>query len=168
MPFDASASFQAEFRAASARFPTGVTVVTRRFADGRPHGMTVSSFTSVSLEPPLILVCIDKRANFAADLAAGMPFAVNVLSHEQQPLAARFATAAEAERFAGVDWSETREGVPLLAGAVAIFECQVADVISSGDHWIVVGRVSGMRRHEGRPLIWCDSGYHWLPIDRPV
>lgn len=167
-PDEVSRAFQADFRAASARFPTGVAVVTRKLPDGRAHGMTVSSFTSVSLHPPLILVCIDKRATFASALTPGMPFVVNVLAHEQQPLAARFAAMPEGQRFSGLHWHESSRGVPVLAGVVAVFECLLHDAVEAGDHWIVLGLVDSLHRHDGRPLVWCDSAYHYLPVDLPV
>ncbi len=88
-----------DFRSACGLFASGVTVVTRRLPDGAPYGMTVSSFTSVSLDPPLILVCIARGARFLRDLASDQSFAVNILSEEQQHLAARFADRKEDDRF---------------------------------------------------------------------
>ena len=95
----------AEFRSACGLFASGVTVVTRRLPDGSPYGMTVSSFTSVSLDPALILVCIDRNARFLRDLASDQSFAVNILGEEQQHIAARFADRKEDDRFSGVEWS---------------------------------------------------------------
>lgn len=161
------AIFQADFRAAAGSFPTGVTVVTRRSANRQPYGMTVSSFTSVSLTPPLILVCIDKRAGFGADLLPEpmqpLTFAVNILREDQQPLAVRFSTGSEHERFAGVPWEAGWNGVPLLGGTVASFSCTAENVVNAGDHFIVVGLVQEIRRGGGRPLVWCASAYHCLP-----
>jgi flavin reductase (DIM6/NTAB) family NADH-FMN oxidoreductase RutF len=154
---------QSEFRAACGLFPTGVTVVTRQSADGKPYGMTVSSFTSVSLTPPLILVCIEKRAGFAAGLSAALPFAVNVLKEDQQALAVRFSKAPEMDRFSAVEWEMGWEGVPLLHGTVGSFSCSAETVVDAGDHLIVVGRVQELRRNGGRALVWCESAYHCLP-----
>lgn len=169
---DTPAVSNAEYRAACGLFPTGVTVVTRRSCDGRPYGMTVSSFTSVSLNPPLILVCIDKRAGFGADLlpdaTPSLPFAVNVLGEDQQTLAVRFSTGSEEDRFAGLDWKPGLHDVPLLSGTVASFTCMVENIVDAGDHFIFVGRVRELRRSGGRPLVWCESGYHCLPDPRPL
>jgi flavin reductase (DIM6/NTAB) family NADH-FMN oxidoreductase RutF len=160
---DTPAVSESEYRAACGLFPTGVTVVTRQSRDGRPCGMTVSSFTSVSLSPPLILVCIDKGAGFATDLALALPFAVNVLREDQQALAVRFSTGSETERFEALEWDPGWNGVPLVRGTVASFGCAAENVVEAGDHFVVVGRVQELRRSGGRPLIWCESGYHCLP-----
>lgn len=153
----------AEFRSTCALFPTGVTVVTRTMRDGRPYGMTVSSFTSVSLDPPMILICVDRRSGFVADLLPGVPFAVNVLRDDQQPLAVRFSRPPELGRFSNVDWKESTAGVPLLAGAVGVFLCETTAVTIGGDHLIVVGIVLEAHRSVGQPLVWFNSRYHFLP-----
>ncbi len=156
----------AEFRAACGLFPTGVTVVTRRLNSGRPYGMTVSSFTSVSLEPPLILVCIDRRAGFSPGLTPGIAFAVNMLSEHQQELSVHFSKPPESDRFGAVAWREGWGGVPILNGIVASLACEVDRVQEAGDHFIVVGAVREIKRFGGRPLVWCESGYHCLPPPR--
>ena len=155
--------FERGFRSACGLFPTGVTVVTRRSESGRPYGMTVSSFTSVSLRPPLILVCIDKRAGFGAKLAAGTDFAVNVLRDDQQQTASRFASVPESGRFESVEWTEGMAGVPLLSGVVATFTCRAESVVEAGDHFVVIGLVLKLSQHTGRALVWCESAYHCLP-----
>jgi flavin reductase (DIM6/NTAB) family NADH-FMN oxidoreductase RutF len=153
----------AEFRAACGLFPSGVTIVTRRLNDGRPYGMTVSSFTSVSLDPPLILVCLDKNATFINDLSHGLPIAVNVLSEKQQNLAIRFANKREENRFAGLEWRPGWNGVPLLAGVVATFVCAIDRVIEGGDHLILIAAVRDVNTYEGGALVWCQRNYHSLP-----
>lgn len=152
-----------DFRSACGLFASGVTVVTRRLPDGSPYGMTVSSFTSVSLDPPLILVCIDRNARFLRDLAADESFAVNILSEQQQHLAARFADRKEDDRFSAVEWSEGWRGLPLLAGVVVTFACRLQQNVASGDHFILIGEVHQIQRHKGSPLVWCDRAYHYLP-----
>jgi flavin reductase (DIM6/NTAB) family NADH-FMN oxidoreductase RutF len=154
--------FEAEFRAACSLFPTGVTVVTRRLADGRPYGMTVSSFTSVSLDPPLVLVCIDRKAAFLHHVQDHMPFAVNVLNEHQQHLASRFADREEEDRFAGVDWKAGPSGIPLLGGAVTSFICTLDRSVEAGDHLILIGAVRDIDRQDGRSLVWCERGYRRL------
>ena len=153
----------AEFRSACGLFASGVTVVTRRLPDNEPYGMTVSSFTSVSLDPPLVLVCIDRSARFLRELSPIEPFAVNILSERQQHIAMRFASRDEENRFAGIEWTPGWSGVPLVAGVVATFACSLHQNFPSGDHLILVGAVQHIERHKGSPLIWCDRGYHCLP-----
>jgi len=158
----------AEFRSACGLFASGVTVVTRRLPDDSPYGMTVSSFTSVSLDPPLVLVCIDRGARFLGELSHDEPFAVNILSERQQHIAARFANRDEEDRFAGVEWAPGWNGVPLVAGVVVTFACSLHRTFPSGDHVILIGEVRHIQRHKGSPLIWCDRGYHCLPgVERP-
>ncbi|MGA2597167.1 MAG: flavin reductase family protein [Bryobacteraceae bacterium] len=128
------------FRSACCKFPTGVTVTTLRGADGQPHGITVSSFTSVSLDPPLVLVCIDHRSQILKHIAVGHPFGINVLTEGQRDLSARF-SRNWGERFAGVAWRPGETGVPLLAGVAATFECHVSEMKPAGDHFIVLGSV---------------------------
>ena len=153
----------AEFRAACGLFASGVTVVTRRLPDDSPYGMTVSSFTSVSLEPPLVLVCIDRKARFLKNLEPDQPFGINILSERQQQIATRFADRNEEDRFAGLAWMPGWNGVPLVSGVVATFACALQQIIESGDHFILIGEARQIQRHKGSPLIWCDRGYHYLP-----
>lgn len=152
-----------EFRAICGLFPSGVTVVTRTLADGRPYGMTVSSFTSVSLHPPLILVCIEKEAGFLDGLDAGLPFMVNILGEEQQHLAKRFSNRCEADRFLGVEWTSGWANVPHLQGTVASFGCSLERSFEAGDHEVLIAAVRSSERHEGRALVWCERNYHCLP-----
>lgn len=130
-------------RTAFGRFPTGVTVVT---VGGRtPHGMTANSFTSVSLDPPLVLVCIDRSAVMHESLRRSRTFAVSVLAAEQEPVARYFADRSRplgAEQFDRVDWLPgPRTGAPLISGALAHFECVLWQAYDGGDHTIFVGRL---------------------------
>ena len=152
-----------DFRAVCGLFPSGVTVVTRNLKDGRPYGMTVSSFTSVSLAPPMILVCIDKSAGFMENLSTGLPFIVNVLSESQQHLAQRFSSRREDNRFAGLDWLVGWQNVPLLEGVAASFGCYLSRAVEGGDHLILLGSVQHVMQHGNRSLVWCESKYHCLP-----
>jgi flavin reductase (DIM6/NTAB) family NADH-FMN oxidoreductase RutF len=154
---------ESDFRSACGLFPTGVTVVARTLSDGSPYGMTVSSFTSVSLSPPLVLVCIDKSARFLQDLPAGAAISINILSEQQQHLATRFANRKDEDRFAGAQWHTGWHEVPLLDGVVATFGCLVTQVLESGDHFILIAEVFDIQRHKGSPLVWCDRNYHALP-----
>lgn len=123
-------------------FPTGVTVVTAMDEDGAPLGLTVNSFTSVSLDPPLVLVCIDTGSSSHDRLVASGSFAVNVLAAEHDALARRFASNPAEGRFDDVSWAPGPTGAPILAGMAAWLACTVEDVFPGGDHSIVVGRVT--------------------------
>jgi flavin reductase (DIM6/NTAB) family NADH-FMN oxidoreductase RutF len=153
MPFD-----DARFRQVMSHFASGVTVVTTEH-DGQLYGMTVSSFTSLSLVPPLVLVCIDQRVvSHEALLGAGR-FAVNVLERRQEHLSRRFASR-EPDRFAGVGYHISPLGLPLLEGALATIECRVFSTAPGGDHSIIVGEVLEIAVGEGEPLLYYRSGYH--------
>jgi len=121
-------------------FATGVTVVTCLTPDGTPAGLTVNSFTSVSLDPPLLLVCLAKSAASSAPLTAASHFAVNVLQTGQQPASIRFATRDE-NRFGITPWSCGEAGAPILEESLGVFECRRYAVYDGGDHHVLVGEV---------------------------
>lgn len=131
---------QKEFRAACSKFPTGVTVTTLCGQDGGPLGITVNSFTSVSLTPPLVLVCIDHRSSVLKAFAIGSFFGVNVLAESQEKLSIQFSRDCE-RRFVDVRWYPGKTGVPLLYDVPAAFECRTIDRIGAGDHFIFIGEV---------------------------
>jgi len=150
------------FRRALGQFAAGVTLVATRDADGRPRGLTVTSFCSVSLHPPLVLVCIDKRADAHPVIAASGTFGVSVLSEAQERLSRHFAARGE-RRFSGVELLAGKSGVPLLPGALAHLECRVVATHPGGDHSIFVARVTRLAVQPGRPLLHHASAYHRLP-----
>jgi len=121
-------------------FATGVTVVTCLGTDGEPAGLTVNSFTSVSLDPPLLLVCLHKKAGSARPLIEASHFAVNVLQTGQQPASIRFSTRDE-DRFGTTAWSCGEAGAPILRDSLGVFECERHAVHDGGDHHILIGRV---------------------------
>ena len=121
-------------------FATGVTVVTCFDEHARPIGLTANSFTSLSLDPPLLLVCIHRAAASAAALIAVAHFAVNVLQTGQQPASIRFSTRVE-DRFGNNDWSPGEYGAPVLRESLGVFECERHAVHDGGDHHILVGKV---------------------------
>lgn len=133
-------SDQRTLRDALGCFATGVTVVTCFDGDGIPFGITANSFTSVSLDPPLLLVCVHKQATCAAALTAGDHFAVNVLQTGQQPASIRFSTR-QRDRFGNKDWSPGEFGAPVLRGSLSVFECERQSVHDGGDHHILIGKV---------------------------
>ena len=153
---------QAELKDAFARWATGVTIVTARAGD-RIHGMTVSAFTEVSLEPPLVLVCIEKNSKTQVVIADGGAFAVNMLARSQEPLARRFACReAEDRRFVDLACESGATGAPLLVGSIAILDCQVQAAHEAGDHILYIGKVVELRLSEGDPLLYCHRFYRSL------
>jgi len=147
-----------DFRRACGSFPTGVTVTTVMGETGQPHGITVNSFTSVSLVPPLVLVCIDHRSPITQHLSTGHHFGVNILSDCQQEISTQF-SRNWGERFANVNWRPGITGVPLLADVSACLECVITRSVCAGDHWIVIGRVLHIMISEEPPLVYFDSVY---------
>jgi flavin reductase (DIM6/NTAB) family NADH-FMN oxidoreductase RutF len=149
------------FRAALGRFVSGVTVVTTRDGDGRDHGMTVSAFCSVSLDPPLVLACIGHEASMHPVVVQADRFGVSVLAAGQEALARRFADQ-RSDRFDGVGYARGRLGVVLLDDALAHLECTIVDRREEGDHMIIVGRVDAAVCYQGRPLVYYRGGYTQL------
>jgi 3-hydroxy-9,10-secoandrosta-1,3,5(10)-triene-9,17-dione monooxygenase reductase component len=150
------------FRHALSRFPSGVTVVTVRGGDGRDYGMTVSAFSSLSLRPPLVLVCIGDDATIAGAVDAAGHFAVNVLAATQEPLARRFADT-DADRFEGVAVTRGEAGIALLDGAVAQLQCAIVARHRGGDHTIVVGEVLAAAAADGGHALVYERGDYRRP-----
>ena len=153
-----------EFRTALRSFAAGVTVVTTRDREGLPSGLTASAFTSVSLTPPLVLVCVDHAATAHPDLRERGWFAVNVLRREQEALSRRFAVSG-GDKFRGVPYREGSTGLPLLDGALATLECRIVETHEAGDHTIFVGLVESATIAAGRPLVYFHGGYHSVTAD---
>jgi len=154
-----------EFRQVLGRLPTGVTVVTTVDDLGQPTGLTASAVASVSLDPPLVLVCVSHGAQSYPALAASGKFAVNVLALGQELLSRRFATTAPGqEKFKDVGYRPGRLGLPLLEGALASLECAVVHAYPGGDHTIFVGRVeAGAPGGNGlEPLLYYRGRYRRL------
>ena len=151
-----------QFRAALGQWPSGVSVVTSR-AGSVPVGMTVSAFFSVSLIPPLVAVCLDRKSATLDAISMYGHFAVNVLSAEQSALSERFALAPEPTRFDVVTLLDTPSAKsPLLAGAIVNLDCEVDATHEAGDHVLCVGRVLLALAHAGEPLLFHASRYHRL------
>jgi len=149
---------QRQLRDAFGRFATGVTVITALQPDGRRTGLTVNSFTSLSLEPAMILWNLRSGSPSEPAFARGRHFAVNVLSTAQQEVSQRFCRPSE-DKFAGLDVLEGRGGASLLVGSLASFECEVEELVACGDHLIVIGRVLAATYGEGEPLIYSQGRY---------
>ena len=146
------------FRRTCAKFATGITVVTTSTPDGRPHGLTVNSFTSVSCDPPLVSVCIDLRCSVLPALSSATHFGINVLSDRQRDMSVRFAEVCDA-RFDGIEWHRGASGVPLLGGVLASFECRVHSALELGDHILMIGHVEAVDVYAGSPLLYFNSQY---------
>lgn len=152
---------ESEFRAALGRFVSGVTVITTAGMDDRPVGITVSAFSSLSLDPPLVLACIEKRASLHDHLSEGRHFAVNILAADQEHLSRRF-SSKEQDRFNGTGYREGTTGSPLLEGALAYIECRVVHAYAGGDHTIIVGAVESVSVADHKPLAYYRGGYAQL------
>jgi flavin reductase (DIM6/NTAB) family NADH-FMN oxidoreductase RutF len=155
------------FKAALRRWASGVAIVTTRVGE-RVAGMTVSSFSAVSLDPPLVLFCADRRALTEPLVAEAGVFAVNVLAADQFELSARFALAGnESLRFEGIAWRSGPSGSPWLPGSLAVLDCRVVAAHAAGDHVIYVGEVEAAEFDaEREPLAYYDAAYRRLaPAD---
>lgn len=150
----------ARFRTALSRFASGVSVVTATDPAGVAYGVTISSFCSLSLDPPLVLFCIGKKTSCLAACAQGSAFIVNVLSEQQKHLSEAFARK-EHDKFAGVDFTIGGNGCRVLTGCLATLECSRVDTYEGGDHLIVIGRVERMAlADEAAPLLRYCARYH--------
>lgn len=148
------------FRQAMSRFASGVTVVTTSQA-GELYGLTVSSFSSLSLEPRLALVCIDGRTRLHAALAASQVFVINILASDQEALSRHFA-GPQKHDWSGIVHTLGVHGAPVLDGALATLECRLASTFTGGDHTIVVGEIEQATAADGAPLVYYRAGYHAL------
>jgi len=156
MPVDARS-----FRETVGQFVTGVTVIAAD-VDGAVRAMTANSFTSVSLDPPLVLFCVGKTAHLGQLIHAATGFSVNILQREQQPLSTYFAGRGQQDPpppFTFIPW----EGGPLLDGSLAALGCAIETIHEGGDHWIVIGRVLSLHRsHAASPLVFRGGRYTHL------
>jgi len=155
----------AEFRIACGQFATGVSVLTVERAPGKVHGMTANSLTSVSLNPLLILICIDQRAQFLPMVMEKKCFGVNVLKADQQPISIYFAQREEKpaiEAKLGIRYRWTESGIPLLEAALVHLACKVVASHVAGDHTIFLGEVQSVEVFDGEPLVYFRGGYRHL------
>lgn len=158
----AQASGHGPLRDALGRYATGVAVVSTITDDGRPLGLTINSFSALSLEPPLILWCLQRSASRAAAFAACGFFGINVLAAGQARVAQHFATRSSGD-FAGIPWYENSWGVPLLHGTVSHFSCRMASQADGGDHVIVIGQIEDFHTvADAHPLVFYRRGYHTI------
>lgn len=153
---------EAEFRHVLGHFATGVTVVAARERDGSPRGMTANAVASVSLDPSLILVCVERSADTHDVIADSGAFAVSVLGQGAEALARRFATYDTERKFDGITYREEVTGAPILERSLAWADCQVWATYDGGDHTIFVGEVVAANAKEGSPLVYFRGGYRRL------
>jgi len=146
------------FRRACALFPTGVAVLTTRGLNDTPHGLTINAFCSLSLDPPLVLVAVDRACSVLETFENSGHFAINFLSSEQRDLSVRFSELPEG-RFSGVPWTPGADGAPLIQGAIGSIECRITQIVEAGDHKALIGEVVAATVSEGEPLVFFRSGY---------
>ncbi|HEY1655453.1 MAG TPA: flavin reductase family protein [Candidatus Tumulicola sp.] len=147
------------YRHAMRHVPTGVTIVTS-LKDGEPRGLTLNSFASVAVEPPALLVCVNREARSYLYISSSAIFCVNVLAGEQRHLAEHFAGKVRERQFAEIAYGVDVTGAPVLADAIAHFDCEVAEEHQVGSHSIFVGAVVGCAARSGSPLGYFNGGYH--------
>ncbi|MGC1381570.1 MAG: flavin reductase family protein [Candidatus Baltobacteraceae bacterium] len=147
------------FKHAMRHVPTGVTVVTS-LREGEPRGITVNSFASVSLEPPSLLICINREARSYLFISSSRVFCVNVLAGEQRALAEHFSGKVRERQFAEIGYAVDVTGAPVLRDAIAHFDCEVAQEYQVGSHSIIVGRVLSCNARPGSPLGYFNGGFH--------
>jgi flavin reductase (DIM6/NTAB) family NADH-FMN oxidoreductase RutF len=151
-----------EFRLALGQFATGVTVVTAERSPGQVHGMTANSFTSVSLEPPLILICVSHAAQLLPMLNRQKRFGVNILKNNQRAISeyfARIEESAETEKQLGIRYRWTEKGIPLLEDALVNLACNIIDSHVAGDHIIFIAEVESVEIYDGEPLLYLRGNY---------
>ena len=152
---------QHHFRRVCSKYATGITIVTVLDSRGAPHGLTVNSFTSVSLSPPLVLFCLDRQTAILNHFRLETRFAINVLEEEQKDISSCFARSGY-DRFEGVAWRPGETGAPLLPEVLATLECGVTQMVEAGDHIIVIGEALHATWRDGQPLIYFNSSYQSL------
>lgn len=150
------------FRSVLGRFASGVTVLTTRDTQGNDHGMTVSAFCSLSLEPPLVLACIDRSAEMFPLLQPGLHVVFNVLSSPQEALSRRFSELEGSRRFEGIGFERDARGIPVLDDVLAWLQCEIVGQCDGGDHGIFIARVDDAMWEELRPLLYYRGGYAQL------
>jgi flavin reductase (DIM6/NTAB) family NADH-FMN oxidoreductase RutF len=150
-----------EFRSALSQFASGVTVVTTRDGHGKKHGITVSAFCSVSLQPPMVLICIEKTTGSHYAFGESGAFVVNILAGSQSDVSEHFASPVD-EKFGDIEHSLNEDGVPVLTDAIATLRCTLRHSLDGGDHSIFVGLVESVDVRGGQPLIYFGRDYHQL------
>ena len=152
-----------EFRASLGRFASGVTIVTTKDNNGNLHGLTVSAFSSVSMNPPLILICILKTTHSYYSFVEAKSFVVNILTESQQDISNQFASKHE-DKFEGINYNLSETGLPILDDCLVNLECSLKHSYDGGDHTIFVGEIENAVVNEGNPLVYWKGDYRDLDI----
>ena len=159
------------FLAGMRRVAGAVTVITTTGSDGERRGLTATAVCSLSADPPSLIACVNRKTWVAQFVPQAGVFAVNVLSHSQEPIARTFAghtALAGADRFAAGDWRTGRSGAPVVAGALASFECRLGKLIEHATHIILIGEVVETTVGDGDSLVYLDGGFSAVPRQRPA
>ena len=151
-------SSAASFRRACGQFATGVAVLTTRAPDGTPHGLTINSFSSISLDPALVMVSVAHDCTALEHFGSSGFYAVNILREDQVELSVRFAELPEG-RFTGIPWHPGVSGAPIIEDVLAVIECKMTQGVDVGDHRVLIGEVVDVIVGEGRPLVFFGSAY---------
>lgn len=155
-----------QWRGTMGKFATGVTVITTTDEEGKPAGMTANAFTSLSLDPPMVLICVDNKSDSLAKLLASHKYCVNILADGQENVSRAFARKGGAEKFEGIPYFTGESGVPILEGCLTSVECLVKEVVPGGDHVVLLGE--GIHIHEAgsteEPLLFYRGKYEKLNI----
>ena len=150
-----------ELRRVMGHFATGVTVITTHSRDGKPYGLTANAFTSVSLEPPILLICVDKKAESYPFFEESKVFTVNILADDQEALSRRFAVSG-GPKFEGVAYRPGANGAPILEGTLGYIECKLGATYPGGDHTIYLGEIQQAETRDAKPLVFFRGGYRAL------
>ncbi len=150
-----------ELRRVMGLFATGVTVITTRDAQGRPFGLTANAVTSVSLVPPILLICVDRRSETFPHFFDSKIFVLNILADDQEEVSRRFASSG-GDKFAGIPCRIGRLGSPILEGTLGHIECRIIETHEAGDHVIHLGEVEHAETRDGRPLLFFRGRYRHL------
>ena len=152
-----------ELRRVMGHFATGVTIITTRDKGGTHFGLTANAFLSLSLNPPLVLISVDKSAQCYSCFDESRVFTVNFLSEDQEEISRRFATKG-VEKFAGLEWREGNNGAASLEGVMAHIECKIVETHDGGDHTIIIGEIVSATASGERPLLFFKGKYQRLPV----
>ncbi|MFK9092476.1 flavin reductase family protein [Bacillus salipaludis] len=152
------------FKETMGNYPTGVTIVTAINNDGKPVGLTVNSFASVSLDPLLVLWSIDHKVSTIQAFTDGGKFAVHILASDQQELCRTFASRG-VDRFSKCNWSLSDNQLPIIEGAVAVLQCDTFKTVEAGDHTIIIGAVKDIEQNDKEPLLYHRRHFAPIPTD---
>jgi len=155
------ASEPSELRKVMGCFATGVTIITTRDQSGKPYGLTANAVTSLSLTPPLLLICVDRKAETYPHFFDSKTFVLNILAEDQEAISRRFATTG-GDKFRGLEFELGRLGTPILPGTLGHVECRIIDTLEGGDHVIHIGEVEHAEARDGRPLLFFRGSYRHL------